>query len=559
MKITFAACLAAAMLLSGCYESGTNVTGDVDGREDTINPDSDDDVYDPVDLPDLVDPDVPPDTDCDQIECVDCTCTCPDGTRVTLWSDCYSVCDPIPACPAECPPDACAGCEEPPECPTGPAQGVLGGPCTRSGDCEMGADCYSETYENFDGETYVYWQGGSCVLSGAGSDGCDPLLPSTCPDGSVCIYLGTYMGYEWHGCFDACTPADPSDVPYDWACGCREGYACNLAAGACFPGCSNDRECCELWSDTNADGRRSPGEVTFYPDCEGTCDNDMGWDCQATYECVYPGNPDAVIGDPCEHDYQCTPGGTCLSALYTDPVTGDPYYPGGYCTAMDCQYVGRGCTDRGGVCANMGGEGYTSYMCVKPCDVGTSPETPGYKCRGTPLDEAQACRPVWPGTFIEDTPSGEDGFCWYGNFPGGSKTLGETCRGDGECASPFGLGSCIDYFGSPWFCTVSCSETLVNENTICGGADSEGVATGVCTWNMCWQGCPDLDAPQGENGCAGEDMACTPLYVSGSVTYVPEGASRPQGLCMPACSSDEWCRTYFGPSRSCDPDTHACR
>jgi len=423
----------------------------------------------------------------------------------------------------------------------------------------MGADCYSETYENFDGETYVYWQGGSCVLSGAGSDGCDPLLPSTCPDGSVCIYLGTYMGYEWHGCFDACTPADPSDVPYDWACGCREGYACNLAAGACFPGCSNDRECCELWSDTNADGRRSPGEVTFYPDCEGTCDNDMGWDCQATYECVYPGNPDAVIGDPCEHDYQCTPGGTCLSALYTDPVTGDPYYPGGYCTAMDCQYVGRGCTDWGGVCANMGGEGYTSYMCVKPCDVGTSPETPGYKCRGTPLDEAQACRPVWPGTFIEDTPSGEDGFCWYGNFPGGSKTLGETCRGDGECASPFGLGSGIDYFGSPWFCTVSCSETLVNENTICGGADSEGVATGVCTWNMCWQGCPDLDAPQGENGCAGEDMACTPLYVSGSVTYVPEGASRPQGLCMPACSSDEWCRTYFGPSRSCDPDTHACR
>jgi hypothetical protein len=555
--------LAAAVALGACYSSGTSThDGGPDPDADAPDHPVDGDTHDPSVDPDLqdVEMDIPPDTDCDMTECIDCACQCPDGSWVNLWGGCYSVCEPIPECDPICPPDACPiGCTEPPDCPSGPPDGIMGGPCVRAGDCESGADCYTETVESFDGELYISWMGGSCVLSGGGSEGCDPADPETCPDGSVCIYLGDYMGYEWHGCFDACSPADASGTPYDWACGCREGYSCNLSYGACFPGCSNDRECCELWNDANGDGRRERDEVTFFPDCDGTCDNDLGPDCMASYTCIYAGDDEARIGSPCEQDFQCTPGGMCLSGLWTDPYTGEPYYPGGYCTIMDCQLDGRDCAPHGGVCANMGSFDSPSYMCLVPCEVGTSPETPGYPCRTAPAGEVQACMPVWEGTFIEEPPAGMDGYCWFGNFPGGSKGLGETCSGDGECASPLGLGMCIDYFDGSVFCTTSCNEKVVIEDQICGPVGSDGVATGVCAWNMCWQGCNSLDQPPGANGCTGAGMACSPLYLLGSTTYVPEGAARPQGLCLPPCDSDAWCHTYFGPSRTCDTVTRSCR
>lgn len=547
-------------VLTGCYKSGPPTITDLDTDTDGTDPlpDADIDGDDAPDVrPDYPDMDIPDDVDCDQVICIDCECQCPDGSWQP-WGGCYSVCEPIPECPNECPPGYCTSCTQPPECPDGPPDGPMGDPCMRNGDCESAGECYSENVQFYEGEAYTYWLGGYCTLSGAGSEGCDPSVPSSCPEGSVCIYLGEYMGYEWHGCFDACTPADSTNTPYDWACGCREGYECDLTTGACFPGCSHDRECCEFWTDDNYNGNREPGEVIFYPECEAACDNELGPDCKASYTCIYPGNDEAVIGDRCEHDYQCTPKGACLSSLYTDPATGDPYYPGGYCSVMNCQYNGRECLPYGGVCANMGGEDYTTFMCVRPCDVGTSPETHGYKCRSTPVEEAQACMPAWSSAFIEDPPGGEDGYCWFGNFPGGSKILGETCRDDEECDSPFGLGMCVEWFGSMHFCSTSCNEKLVNEHLICGEAGGDGIATGICAWNMCWEGCSDLSSPPGENGCSNSEMACAPLYIIGSSTYVPEGSTRPQGLCMPPCSTDTWCQTYFGPSRRCDTDTGSC-
>jgi hypothetical protein len=540
MKIIIVA--STALMMTACYAS-SQAPGDAAHDEDG-DAAGDHDVR--PDQPDYDWFDIPSDVDCDQVVCIDCECQCPDGSWLPLGG-CYSVCEPIPECPAWCPPDYCPWCTEPPPCPDGPPDSTMGDPCTSRLDCEAGADCYNEQVEHYGGETYVTWPGGYCARYGTGGEGCDPAEPATCPEGSTCIYLGMYMSRDWYGCFDACSPADSSDAPYDWACGCREGYQCYASAGICLSGCSNDRECCEFWNDANTDGMRESDEITFFPDCDGS------------YACIYPGNPGARIGDSCQHDYQCTPGGTCLSSLSIDPETGEPYYPGGYCTILECDLRGRECAPYGGVCANFSGQDYRNYMCVTPCDVGTSPETPGYKCRSTPIEEAQACFPAWPGTFTEDPPAGEDGFCWYGSFTPGTKGIGEVCSSDGECASPFGLGSCMTWFGEPAFCTVSCNGTLVRINQICGGAGSGGVAEGVCAWNYCWEGCGDLTAPPGSNGCTDPQMACAPLYILGSTTYVPEGSTRPLGVCMSPCSTDVWCQSTFGPSRTCDPVTHACR
>jgi hypothetical protein len=167
--------------------------------------------------------------------------------------------------------------------------------------------------------------------------------------------------------------------------------------------------------------------------------------------------------------------------------------------------------------------------------------------------------PVWRGTFVDDPPAGHDGYCWAGNFPGGSGALGAACEGDEACASPLGLGACINYFEGASFCMIHCSEKLVGERRICGGGGSEGVAEGVCAWNLCWKGCNDLTSPPGANGCPGAGMACSPLYLLGSETAIPEGTTRPLGVCAPRCTSDYWCRSYFGPSRRCDPTTGSCR
>jgi len=536
-----------------CYAS-TQRIGDISTDDSYAGEDFDD----RLDVPDDRGRDIPFDDYCEQMVCVDCECLCPDGTTMP-WGGCYSVCESIPECPHYCPPGYCPSCTESPGCPTAPADGPVGMPCTSHEDCELGSECFYEDVQYFNSETYVNWPGGYCSLYGSGNEGCDPEIPETCPEGSKCIYLGEYFNREWYGCFDSCSVADEDGIPYDWACGCRRGYQCNINSEICLPGCSNDRECCEFWNDLNQDGLREESEVILFEDCTGWCDNEWNSECKASYSCKYPGNPNAKVGDSCQHDYQCMQSGTCLSSLYTDPITGNPYYPGGYCTIFECTLKGRECSPSGGVCANFSGTNYRNYMCVTPCDVGTSPQTPGYKCRATPLEEAQACFPAWPGMFVEEPPQGEDGFCWFGNFGNGNKEIGESCNDDSECASHLGLGSCFDWFGRIGFCTASCNQKLVNENRICGGIGGDGIAEGVCAWGYCWEGCNNPDSPPGENGCRDNRFACAPLYILGAETFVPEGSTRPLGVCMPPCASDSWCAEYFGSSRRCDTVTRACR
>ncbi|MBW2261882.1 MAG: hypothetical protein JRG91_07910, partial [Deltaproteobacteria bacterium] len=189
-------------------------------------------------------------------------------------------------------------CTEPPPCPEGPVDGIMGRACYGDGACDEvpGARCRAEVAEFFDGEEYRTNPGGSCVLYTAGDLACDPVDDSGCPPGSHCLATGYRTGSEWFMCMDACTPADSSGDLYDWACGCREGYECNLSRGLCLSGCSNDRECCETWTDLNGNYRREAEEVVRYSECSNYCDGDDPEevaDCRASYSCINLGRDGA--------------------------------------------------------------------------------------------------------------------------------------------------------------------------------------------------------------------------------------------------------------------------
>jgi hypothetical protein len=452
-------------------------------------------------------------------------------------------------------------CTAPPPCPEGPADGVLGKACLGDGACDEVEDafCNGEVEELYDGEIYVRNPRGSCMLYTAGAGACDPVDDTGCPPGSRCLETGyTAMGGDWFVCMDACTPADTSGEPYGWACGCREGYACDLNSRVCMSGCSNDRECCETWIDANGNFHRELGEVTLWSGCSNWCDGDdpeERLDCKASYECVNAGTPGSRFGDPCRHDHECPVDGTCWSWL--DPETGLEYPPGGYCTRMGCHLAGRGCGDSGGACLNSGTLEAPAGICIGPCHAGVDPGDPAYACRTTPGQE-QACFPVSSWAWIGGPPAGgEDGYCFPGNFPGGPGAVGADCEDEADCASPLGLGECATWWTVP-FCTIRCNETLAVERAICGPAGTGGVAEGICGWNTCWPGCGSPGAPLGSNGCARIDLACAPLSRFESETHVADGATRPTGFCMPRCESSAWCESLFGPGSACDTVSGVC-
>lgn len=527
-----------ALALASCGKAGPDIVGG-DTTDTTADPPLDsivDGTVDPGDVP--WDPPVDGEDTTDAV--VDTGTDVPgDGTDVDV-----------------------APCEEAPPCPTGPADGVMGRPCLGDGACDEieYATCQRETSLLYDGEWYTYYLNGSCSLWSGGTLACDPATNEGCPDGSTCIYAGEgYTGVALYGCFDDCSPVDSSGDLYDWACGCRKGYSCDLSYGVCFTGCSNDRECCETWIDWNGDGGRDAGEVTLWEDCSNWCDGDDPSEtagCEASYQCVNEGTAGALFGGPCEHDYQCPVDGQCW--VYFDPISGIDYYPGGYCSRAGCQFAGRGCGDGQGWCMNTGDYVNPSGACMRPCHAGLALSDPSYDCRTTPGEE-QACVPVTAMAWIGGAPpGGEDGYCFTGNFGSGTGGLGTDCDADGDCASPLGLGSCMDWFGGLPICIVSCSQELAEDSAICGGAGVGGVATGLCGWNYCWDGCDTPGGPLGSNGCDRPALACAPLSTFGGTTYVASGATRPTGYCMPACDSDTFCESIFGSGYSCDVASGVC-
>jgi hypothetical protein len=369
------------------------------------------------------------------------------------------------------------------------------------------------------------------------------------------------------GCIDSCTADIPDTEPpelYDFNCGCREGYYCESVYSICQPGCSNDRECCEIWND-DGDYRREEGEVTLVTGCTNTCDNDPSDDGAASYQCVNHGTSGAEFCDPCEHDSQCPADGRCLLPTYLGP-DGTPYWPGGYCIKERCDAVGRSCSDGGGHCANLGTEASPAWQCTKACTVGQDPDAVDFPCRQTPADEKMTCMPSFHDPAFLDTAD-YDGFCYYGNFNSiTAHNYFTDCRDDDECYSPLGLGFCA-LFQTAGFtenlCSILCTEDLAVNQDICGSS-----AEGVCfdhpnpdEASFCLPACDTPGGSLGANGCPVTDplqWACYPTADWTGQVFVSSDATMPAGFCYMACEDDTWCLEIFGVALTCDTTSGVC-
>lgn len=450
-------------------------------------------------------------------------------------------------------------CEEPPE----PAIGTT---CTRDEDCEGEfARCYTERSRTFNGEEYISWKDGYCSLQGVRDSVCDIDDPyNTCPEGMKCMYLYDFGTIPVYGCMDACNPEIPGTDPpqlYDFNCGCREGYECNITAGVCLPGCSHDRECCEVWQDNDGDYERDEGEVEVLSECTNWCDNDPSEDGGASYSCINEGTAGAEFSGPCTHDSQCPVDGRCLDPIWYTDDEGNPLYPGGYCLKDRCDATGRECSDGSGNCANLGTDSEPFWACVKGCVVGSNPDAPDFPCRTEPADQKMTCVPLFVSTPFLDTTE-LDGHCWYGNFESTveNPNYATDCSEPSECYSPLGLGSCYTISDTDInFCSVVCNEKLAIENGVCGLA-GEGVCWASMT-GMCWPGCDTPGGELGANGCPPAEppaWACYSTSDWAEEVFVAEGATMPPGFCFPACTDDTWCSDMFGMAMTCNTTTGIC-
>ncbi|MBI5488115.1 MAG: hypothetical protein HY905_12350 [Deltaproteobacteria bacterium] len=444
----------------------------------------------------------------------------------------------------------------PASCPPEPGDGSVGAPCDSDRSCAEGLECWNEWTDIFEGESYVSWEGGYCASSEYGTAACDPLVIGSCPEGSRCIYRGRHPTYDLpaYGCVDACSAASPTGEAWRNHCGCREGYRCSLEEEWCAPGCSNDRECCEIWQDGligEPDGRRQAGEVALRPpwECTDVCD-------PCTQACTLDGCPggDCRVGDPCVHDSDCPAGGRCLDEWYDDVA-------GGVCVQDRCEWAGRecpadaGCGDLAAVRPSPALRGPTT--CLAPCRPGTGPGDPDFPCRdlgvgGLPDEGDGACFPVEPSFWTDGTEA--EGFCWSGNFAGGAAEPFSACTADADCVSPLGLGVCLALGGGPVrFCSMRCNSVMARAGSCdAGGAWPSGAA---CWDGACVAACDSPGAPLGANGCPSADLACrSSATLPGPITP-GDGA----GLCLPACPDDAWCVWPWGAPRTvCSPATGLC-
>jgi hypothetical protein len=464
-----------------------------------------------------------------------------------------------------------APCTTMPTCPNAPADHErYGQPCTSDLDCGSGGYCYVENRHSLYGEDYVIWPGGTCTIRGAEEAGCDPDDDASCPMGSTCVYLyRETSGDRVYGCLDACRFLDTSWNPHGWNCGCRAGYYCSPTQDACFPGCSNDRECCEVWNDSNGNAIREPSEVFHSDACSNWCDGDDPEEfeldaCMASFECINEGDDEATWHSTCLYDADCPPDAYCRNE-YNWTTDGEPTYPGGICVKTRCEIVGRGCEgpageDLGGLCLNLNTEADPIYLCWATCDTGYGPEDGDLNpCRHADPSHPYTCTPLPDWRFPPS--STEDGYCLPAMVPSGTPLgLFETCSVDEECGSPLGLGLCYERMDNPGYCTARCSQRLAEEELICGAVTTPGdVPPGMCLFSYCR---PSCDAPHGDlgsNGCPGDDLACYPADIYSEDPYYDPDGTAPAGVCMPACDTSADCDSFWSnPPYTCNTTDGTC-
>ena len=433
--------------------------------------------------------------------------------------------------------------DERPDAPC-PPEGPVGAACSEAADCEESMDCEAEASHVYDGLMYVDWPSGYCV-DGSWTSGCDPGDPSACPDGARCVHLGAASCEDRWACLDACAPADSSGVPFDFNACCRPGYRCDRALAVCLPGCSNDRQCCESWSDADGDTERDEGEVTLDGACTRTCDVD-------TFVCTGAGG--GTYASACTIDADCPDDAVCLpescSSIY------GPAFPGGLCIRERCDLDGVDCSVGGGACVDLAAGGAFTPVCIAACATGTAPGDGGHPCRAQ-----YACVPACEGSWVGAPPTGGiDGWCFPANpSTAAADTLYETCTADDGCYSPLGLGLCLSTAGQRR-CSISCNASLARDHDLCGAPATGGdPAPGACWACSCHRACDAPSSPLSADACAASGaLACYSTdALFGEVSY-SASASAPAGLCLPACTGVDDCTALWGMPLSCDATTGIC-
>jgi hypothetical protein len=339
-------------------------------------------------------------------------------------------------------------------------------------------------------------------------------------------------------------------VPWTNNCDCRDGYACEIMDEVCMSGCSNDKQCCEIWHDGVGGAKdyvRQDAEVVDLPasECTDTCN-------RCTYACTQMGCPGAAchMGDACEHDSDCPAQSRCISEFQTRGA-----FVGGMCIKDRCDLSGRGCPVGSG-CVNLGSGTDPWDICAVPCTATTVPGEAGYPCRDIdppgPSVGDYACMPLRVTMWIDGVTT-DDGWCWAGNFTTGTGAYGHACLTETECISPYGLGDCINITDTPKFCTAWCNQAVA-EAGACGAADpvTHDVA-GACVWGLCLEVCDPAVTPA---ECSLASNACYPTGPFGG-GYVVTGGNPVTGICLPRCANDAWCVKTYGVG-TCNTTTGVC-
>ena len=463
-------------------------------------------------------------------------------------------------------------CTGPPPCPGSPIMwGVPGGPCTREADCP-GGTCILEHTVMYEGSIHhVEWPGGYCVLS-MGTH-CSPEDPASCPSGTRCTFMGEAGGMDHYLCMAGCRPLDTSWTPHDWNCGCREGYSCDIEREVCLPGCSSDAQCCQLWDD-DGDWVMETGELLVDTDCTSWCDGDDPAEfeldgCMARFSCINEGDPSATWLSPCLFDSDCPPDAYCLDEIrHTDPASGEPLYHGGLCRKHACHIPGRGCglfSDLHGECVNLGTTSDPDYDCTPTCETAcVDPGSSASPCHHPGRTHPYACRPFDPVRWFPG--SSRDGLCLPAMVPAAPtpEAMYGPCTQDADCASPHGLGRCLELMGKPGFCSAECNVNLAEMCLVCGAAPSPGwTPPGVCGIGVCLPSCDIPRGRLGANTCptgAGLPVfACHPADGSyGGSVFRDPAATMPAGMCIPACERTSDCGLLWAGVVSCDTTSGVC-
>ncbi|MBW2260671.1 MAG: hypothetical protein JRG91_01760 [Deltaproteobacteria bacterium] len=433
--------------------------------------------------------------------------------------------------------------DERPDAPC-PPEGPVGAPCSEAGDCGESMDCLLEASHVYDGLMYVDWPSGYCIEA-SWTAGCDPDEPTACPEGARCVHLGASECEDRWACLDACAPADVAGVPFPFNACCRPGYRCDPGLSVCLTGCSNDRECCESWSDTDGDTERDAGEVTLDGACTRTCDTE-------TFVCSGEGG--GTYASACTIDSDCPDDASCLpeacSSIY------GPSFPGGLCIRERCDLAGVDCVAGGGACVDLAVGGVFTPVCMAACATGTAPGDGAHPCRGE-----YACVPACDGGWVGAPPSGgEDGWCFPANAStAAADTLYAPCSADDECHSPLGLGLCLTTAGQSR-CSIACNASLARDHDLCGAPTTGGgLPPGACWACKCHKACDDPASPLSSDACgASGALACySTSALFGEIAY-SAAATAPPGLCLPACADVDDCTALWGMPLVCDVVSGIC-